>query len=294
MVKIEPKAIGVGQYQHDVNQVQLARSLDATVEDCVNKVGVDVNTASAALLSHIAGLNLGLAENIIAYRNEHGVFSNRQQLKKVKRLGPKAFEQAAGFLRIRNGDNPLDASAVHPEAYEVVNKIAQRNNKNVQDLIGQSAFIQQLNPHDYVDDNFGLPTIKDILSELDKPGRDPRPEFVTASFKEGVDSIDDLYEGMQLEGVVSNVTNFGAFVDIGVHQDGLVHISQLADRFVKDPRDVVKAGDVVKVKVQEVDVQRKRISLTMKSHKLKKQRSKPQSKQQTMHSVMADAFKRAR
>ena len=263
LVKIEPKAIGVGQYQHDVNQTQLSRSLDSTVEDCVNAVGVDVNTASAALLSHIAGLNLGLAENIVAYRDENGVFTNRNQLKKVKRLGPKAFEQSAGFLRIMKGDNPLDASAVHPEAYGVVSNVAQTTGTNLEDLIGQSALIKQLDPTAYVDETFGLPTIKDIFAELDKPGRDPRPEFVTASFKEGVDNINDLYEGMLLEGVVNNVTNFGAFVDIGVHQDGLVHISKLANRFVKDPRDVVKAGDVVKVKVEEVDAKRKRISLTM-------------------------------
>ena len=306
LVKIEPKAIGVGQYQHDVNQVQLSRSLDSTIEDCVNKVGVDVNTASAALLSHIAGLNLGLAENIIAYRDENGAFTNRKDLKKVKRLGPKAFEQAAGFLRIRNGENPLDASAVHPEAYKVVAKVAQATGTKLEDLIGQSALIKSLNPRDYVDDNFGLPTIKDILAELDKPGRDPRPEFVTASFKEGVDSITDLYEDMLLEGVVSNVTNFGAFVDIGVHQDGLVHISQLADRFVKDPRDVVKAGDVVKVKVQEVDIKRKRIALTMKLSEAKAtaSKSKPKSRPtnnssnkasySSGNSAMADAFRRAR
>ena len=296
LVKIEPKAIGVGQYQHDVNQTQLSRSLDSTVEDCVNAVGVDVNTASAALLSHIAGLNLGLAENIVAYRDENGVFTNRKQLKKVKRLGPKAFEQSAGFLRIRKGDNPLDASAVHPEAYTVVNKVAKNTDTKLADLVGQSALIKQLKPTDYVDDAFGLPTIKDIFAELDKPGRDPRPEFVTAEFKEGVESIGDLYEGMLLEGVVSNVTNFGAFVDVGVHQDGLVHISQLADRFVKDPRDVVKAGDVVNVRVEEVDVKRKRIALTMKLTEAKatpnRRTNKPATKpQKSGNSVMADAFR---
>lgn len=297
LVKIEPKAIGVGQYQHDVNQVQLSRSLDSTVEDCVNAVGVDVNTASAALLSHIAGLNMGLAENIVSYRDDNGVFTNRKQLKKVARLGPKAFEQSAGFLRIRNGDNPLDASAVHPEAYSVVNKVAKNLNKKLQDLIGDSTIINQLKPTEYVDDNFGLPTIKDIFAELDKPGRDPRPEFVTATFKEGVDNINDLYEGMILEGVVSNVTNFGAFVDIGVHQDGLVHISQLADRFVKDPRDVVKAGDVVTVKVESVDAKRKRIALTMKlteaKPSAKKPKNKPAPKANTKpagNSAMADAL----
>ena len=299
LVKIEPKAIGVGQYQHDVNQVQLSRSLDSTVEDCVNAVGVDVNTASAALLSHIAGLNMGLAENIVSYRDENGVFTNRKQLKKVARLGPKAFEQSAGFLCIRNGDNPLDASAVHPEAYSVVNKVAKNLNKKLQALIGDSTIINQLKPTEYVDDDFGLPTIKDIFAELDKPGRDPRPEFVTATFKEGVDNINDLYEGMILEGVVSNVTNFGAFVDIGVHQDGLVHISQLADRFVKDPRDVVKAGDVVTVKVEGIDAKRKRIALTMKlteakpSAKKPKNKPAPKAKAQTQpagNSAMADAL----
>jgi len=301
LVKIEPKAIGVGQYQHDVNQVQLSRSLDSTVEDCVNAVGVDVNTASAALLSHIAGLNMTLAENIVTYRDDNGVFTNRKQLKKVARLGPKAFEQSAGFLRIRNGDNPLDASAVHPEAYSVVNKVAKNLNKKLQDLIGDSSTIQALKPTEYVDDSFGLPTIKDIFSELDKPGRDPRPEFITATFKEGIDNINDLYEGMILEGVVSNVTNFGAFVDIGVHQDGLVHISQLADRFVKDPRDVVKAGDVVKVKVEDVDAKRKRIALTMKlseakpSNKPKQKKTESYSKsksssQPSSNSAMSDAF----
>jgi len=280
LVKIEPKAIGVGQYQHDVNQFQLSRSLDSTVEDCVNAVGVDVNTASAALLSHIAGLNMSLAESIVSYRDENGIFTNRKQLKKVARLGPKAFEQSAGFLRIRNGDNPLDASAVHPEAYSVVNKVAKNLNKKLQELIGDSQTINQLKPTEYVSDDFGLPTIKDIFAELDKPGRDPRPEFVTATFKEGVDNINDLYEDMILEGVVSNVTNFGAFVDIGVHQDGLVHISQLADSFVKDPRDIVKAGDVVKVKVQEVDAKRKRIALTMKLTDAKPAAKKTQNKAQ--------------
>ncbi len=310
LVKIEPKAIGVGQYQHDVNQTQLSRSLDSTVEDCVNAVGVDVNTASVALLAHIAGLNLGLAENIVAYRDENGIFTNRNQLKKVKRLGPKAFEQSAGFLRIMKGDNPLDASAVHPEAYAIVSNVAQSTGTKIENLIGQSTLIKQLKPTDYVDDTFGLPTIRDIFAELDKPGRDPRPEFVTASFKDGVDSINDLYEGMLLEGVVSNVTNFGAFVDIGVHQDGLVHISRLADRFIKDPRDVVKAGDVVKVKVEEVDTKRKRIALTMrlsegKAKIGKKQTSSNDNKKSsknypikansvTKNTAMADAFLKAK
>jgi len=264
LVKIEPKSIGVGQYQHDVSQAQLAQSLDAVVEDCVNAVGVDINTASAALLARVAGLSKLVAQNIIAYRDTHGAFEQRQQLLKVPRMGPKAFEQAAGFLRIMGGTQPLDASAVHPEAYPVVERIAQSNNKQVAELIGDSGFLKTLKAADYVDDKFGIPTIIDILRELDKPGRDPRPEFKTASFKEGVDSINDLTPGMTLEGVVSNVAAFGAFVDIGVHQDGLVHVSALSDKFVSDPREVVKAGDIVKVKVLEVDVARKRIGLTMR------------------------------
>lgn len=264
LVKIEAKAIGVGQYQHDVNQVQLARSLDAVVEDCVNAVGVDVNTASVALLKQVSGLNNTISENIVNFRNENGAFSNRKQLKKVPRLGEKAYEQAAGFLRIMNGDNPLDASAVHPEAYPVVNAIIEKSGKSIRDLIGQSAFLRKLNPQDFTNDIFGVPTVTDILLELEKPGRDPRPEFKSAQFREGVESIGDLKVGMELEGVVTNVANFGAFVDIGVHQDGLVHISQLADSFVKDPREVVKVGQMVKVKVTEVDVARKRIALTMK------------------------------
>lgn len=264
LVKIEAKAIGVGQYQHDVNQVQLAKSLDAVVEDCVNAVGVDVNTASVALLKQVSGLNNTISENIVAFRNENGAFSNRKQLKKVPRLGDKAYEQAAGFLRIMNGENPLDASAVHPEAYPVVNAIIEKSGKSIRDIIGQSGFLRNLNPKDFTNTVFGIPTVTDILLELEKPGRDPRPEFKSAQFKEGVESIGDLTVGMELEGVVTNVANFGAFVDIGVHQDGLVHISQLADVYVKDPRDVVKAGQMVKVKVVEIDVARKRIALTMK------------------------------
>jgi uncharacterized protein len=264
LVKIDPKSIGVGQYQHDVNQVQLARSLDAVVEDCVNAVGVDVNTASVALLKQVSGLSASVSENIVAFRNEHGPFKNRAQLKKVPRLGDKAYEQAAGFLRIMNGDNPLDASAVHPEAYPVVEAIIESTGKSIRDLIGQSSFLRTLNPANYTDDHFGLPTVTDILQELEKPGRDPRPEFKSVQFKEGVEKITDLKPGMTLDGVVTNVANFGAFVDIGVHQDGLVHISHLSDTFVKDPRDAVKTGDLVKVKVLEVDVERKRISLTMK------------------------------
>lgn len=265
LVKIEPKAIGVGQYQHDVDQSGLARTLDAVVEDCVNSVGVDVNTASAPLLARVSGLNQTLAQNIVAFRDANGAFAARTALKKVPRLGPKAFEQAAGFLRIMGGKNPLDASAVHPEAYPVVERIADRTGKPLKALIGDRAFLKSLKPTAFADDTFGVPTVTDILAELEKPGRDPRPEFRTATFQDGVEKISDLRPGMMLEGVVTNVTNFGAFVDVGVHQDGLVHISALADRFVSDPREVVKAGDVVKVRVVEVDVERKRIALTMKS-----------------------------
>ena len=265
LVKIEPKAIGVGQYQHDVDQAGLARSLDAVVEDCVNSVGVDVNMASAPLLARVSGLNQTLASNIVAFRDENGAFKARTSLKKVPRLGAKAFEQAAGFLRIMDGKNPLDASAVHPEAYAVVEKIAGTTKRPLKSIIGDRVFLKSLRPADYADAAFGIPTVTDILAELEKPGRDPRPEFKTATFQEGVDKIGDLWPGMQLEGVVTNVAAFGAFVDVGVHQDGLVHISELSDQFVKDPREVVKAGDVVKVRVKEVDVGRKRIALTMKS-----------------------------
>lgn len=264
LVKIEPKAIGVGQYQHDVNQSLLTKSLDAVVEDCVNAVGVDLNTASAALLARVAGLNKTLAQNIVQYRDQHGRFTSRSQLLKVPRLGPKAYEQAAGFLRINNGTNPLDASGVHPEAYPLVEKIVAAHQKSVEQLIGNSSFLKQIDARQFVDDHFGLLTIADILKELDKPGRDPRPEFQMANFKDGVETLADLKPGMLLEGVVTNVTNFGAFVDIGVHQDGLVHISSLADKFVSDPHQVVKAGDIVKVKVLEVDQARKRIALTMR------------------------------
>ncbi len=262
LVKLEPKSIGVGQYQHDVSQVQLARSLDAVVEDCVNGVGVDLNMASAPLLARTSGLSSSLAENIVALRDEQGAFTSRRQLLDVKRLGPKAYEQCAGFLRIRNGKNPLDASAVHPEAYPLVEKIAKAHKRDLASIIGDSAFLAQLNPADYTDERFGLPTVTDILKELDKPGRDPRPEFKAAEFLEGVEDIKDLVLGMVLEGVVTNVANFGAFVDIGVHQDGLVHISALADTFIKDPRDVVKAGDIIKVKVLEIDIERRRIALS--------------------------------
>ncbi|MCT8829713.1 RNA-binding transcriptional accessory protein [Glaesserella parasuis] len=264
LVKIEPKAIGVGQYQHDVNQLQLARKLDAVVEDCVNAVGVDLNTASAPLLARVAGMTKTLAQNIVAYRDENGRFNSRSDLKKVARLGPKAFEQCAGFMRILGGKNPLDASSVHPEAYPVVEKILQATASTLGVLMGNSTKIHSLNAKDFVDEQFGLPTVNDIFKELEKPGRDPRGEFKTAIFMDGVEEISDLKVGMILEGTVTNVTNFGAFVDIGVHQDGLVHISMLSNSFVEDPHQVVKTGDVVKVKVLEVDVARKRIALTMR------------------------------
>jgi len=264
LVKIDPKSIGVGQYQHDVSQSQLARSLDAVVEDCVNAVGVEVNTASAALLARVSGLNTTLANNIVEFRNQNGAFNSRASLKKVPRFGEKTFEQAAGFLRVAGGDNPLDASAVHPESYSIVEKIAQKNAREIKGLIGDSSFLRGLKAVDYTDEKFGVPTVTDIIKELDKPGRDPRPEFKTAQFQEGVEEITDLVPGMILEGTVTNVTNFGAFVDIGVHQDGLVHISALSHNFIKDPREAVKAGDIVKAKVMEVDVPRKRIALSLR------------------------------
>ncbi|WP_428951020.1 Tex family protein [Streptomyces sp. cg35] len=264
LVKIDPKSIGVGQYQHDLSEVKLSRSLDAVVEDCVNGVGVDVNTASAPLLARVSGIGAGLAENIVAHRDANGPFSNRKGLKDVARLGPKAYEQCAGFLRIRGGDDPLDASSVHPEAYPVVRRMAKSTGGEVGSLIGDTGTLRSLKPGDYVDTTFGLPTVTDILKELEKPGRDPRPAFKTATFKEGVEKISDLEPGMILEGVVTNVAAFGAFIDIGVHQDGLAHVSALSRTFVKDPRDVVKPGDIVKVKVLEVDVARKRISLTLR------------------------------
>lgn len=264
LVKIEPKSIGVGQYQHDVNQVKLGRNLDSVIEDCVNAVGVEVNTASAALLKRVAGINQTLAENIVSFRDSNGVFKNRSDLKQVPRLGDKAFEQCAGFLRIRDGENALDASAVHPETYQVVAQMAKTKQLEPSDLIGNSGVLKSISPEEFTSDTFGLPTIMDILQELDKPGRDPRPEFKTAKLTDGVEEIKDVEPGMILEGTVTNVTHFGAFVDIGVHQDGLVHISALSNKFVKDPREVVKAGDVVKVKALEIDLQRKRISLTMR------------------------------
>ena len=314
LVKIEPKAIGVGQYQHDVSQSQLGKSLDRVIEDCVNAVGVDLNMASPALLSYVSGLNKTLAQNIVNYRDAHGQFGDRKALLKVERLGPKAFEQAAGFLRIVEGSNPLDGSAVHPEAYPVVDKIVSQTSVAVNDLIGNTQLLKSLAPESFTDDEFGVPTVKDILSELDKPGRDPRPEFKTAAFKDGVETISDLKVGMILEGVVSNVANFGAFVDVGVHQDGLVHISALTNKFISDPREVVKAGDIVKVKVMEVDVARKRISFTMRlddkpgqSNKGPRQsqakgKAKPQQRQSkpaavqnsAMGNAFADAFAKAK
>ena len=264
LVKIDPKSIGVGQYQHDVSQTKLARALDGIVEDCVNAVGVDVNTASAPLLTRVSGLNSTLAANIVCYRDKNGAFPNRKALLDVPRMGAKTFEQAAGFLRINGSDNPLDASSVHPEAYPLVERILADIKKGIREVIGDSRLVKALQPNKYTDEQFGLPTVQDILKELEKPGRDPRPEFKTAVFKDGVEAVKDLQPGMILEGVVTNVANFGAFVDIGVHQDGLVHISALANKFVKDPREVVKAGDVVRVKVVEIDLQRQRIALTMR------------------------------
>ncbi|EST35294.1 Tex family protein, partial [Streptomyces roseochromogenus] len=264
LVKIDPKSIGVGQYQHDLSEVKLSRSLDAVVEDCVNGVGVDVNTASVPLLSRVSGISSGLAENIVAHRDTNGPFTSRSELKKVARLGPKAFEQCAGFLRIRGGDDPLDSSSVHPEAYPVVRRMVKTTGQEVASLIGNTGVLRSLKPADFVDDTFGLPTVTDILKELEKPGRDPRPAFKTATFKEGVEKISDLSAGMILEGVVTNVAAFGAFVDVGVHQDGLVHVSAMSRTFVKDPRDVAKPGDIVKVKVLDVDIPRKRIALTLR------------------------------
>ncbi|HCM04693.1 MAG TPA: RNA-binding transcriptional accessory protein [Oceanospirillales bacterium] len=264
LVKIEPKSIGVGQYQHDVNQTQLARALDATVEDCVNSVGVDLNMASVPLLTRVSGLNTTIANNIVNYRDENGAFGSRKELKKVPRLGEKTFEQAAGFLRIHNAENPLDSSSVHPEAYGVVKEIAKQSARDIKSLIGDGSFLKAVNAAQYATESVGEITIKDILTELEKPGRDPRPEFKFATFLDGVEEIKDLRLNMVLEGVITNVTNFGAFVDVGVHQDGLVHISAMSDTFIKDPREVVKAGDIVKVKVMEVDAARKRIALSMR------------------------------
>ncbi|MEP1448500.1 MAG: Tex family protein [Paraglaciecola sp.] len=319
LVKIEPKAIGVGQYQHDVSQSNLGQSLQTVIEDCVNAVGVDINTASGALLSHVSGLNRTLANNIVSYRDQHGAFKLRKTLLEVERLGPKAYEQAAGFLRIMGGDDPLDASAVHPEAYPVVNSIVQHAGIAMNDIVGNTDVLKRLKPEEFVTDSFGLPTVTDIISELDKPGRDPRPEFKTANFKDDVQSLKDLKVGMILEGVVSNVANFGAFIDVGVHQDGLVHISAMTDKFISDPRDIVKTGDIVKVKVMEVDVDRKRVSFTMrmgdtpnqpakqsprkhtsdkKPHnrpaKSNQQQSQPKQSNQMMGNAFADAFAKAK
>ncbi len=282
LVKIDPKSIGVGQYQHDVNQSHLARSLEGAVEDCVNVVGVDVNTASAALLKHVSGLNATLARNIVAYRDQNGRFASREQFKQVPRLGAKSFEQAAGFLRIVAGGNPLDASAVHPEAYPVVERIKAKTGRELGRLIGDQGFLRSLQPEDFTDETFGVPTVTDILVELEKPGRDPRPEFRSARFQEGVERIEDLQLGMALEGIVTNVTSFGAFVDIGVHQEGLVHVSMLGDRFVKDPRQVVKAGDIVKVRILEIDLERRRIALSMRGDRVlqtEKKRNNPSTRE---------------
>ncbi len=277
LVKIEPRSIGVGQYQHDVSQSQLARGLDAVVEDCVNAVGVDVNTASTALLARVSGLSQTVAGNIVEHRDRNGRFATRRALTKVARLGPKAFEQAAGFLRVVNGDNALDSSAVHPEAYPVVERILAGTGRPLGELIGSRALLRALRPEEFTDERFGVPTVTDIIGELEKPGRDPRPEFKAARFQEGVEEMTDLKAGMRLEGVVTNVTHFGAFVDVGVHQDGLVHISALADHFVKDPREVVRAGDIVKVRVMEVDLERRRIALSMRSGERSDERSSERS-----------------
>jgi len=270
LVKIDSKSIGVGQYQHDVNQVKLNQKLAHVVEDCVNAVGVDVNTASPALLKSVAGLSESISNNIVQFREEQGRFNNRKQLLKVPRLGNKAYQQCAGFLRIVNGDNPLDQSAVHPESYPIVKNILTHLNTDINSVLGNEQALAKVNAQEFVNETMGLPTVLDIFSELKKPGRDPRPEFKTATFTDGVESIKDLQPDMELEGVVTNVTNFGAFVDIGVHQDGLVHISNMADKFIKSPSEVVKSGDIVKVKVMEVDASRKRIALTMKLRELLK------------------------
>jgi uncharacterized protein len=295
LVKIDPKAIGVGQYQHDVSQFHLKKMLENIVEDCVNAVGVDLNTASAALLAKVSGLSSSLAEAIVAYRDQHGAFTNRKQIMQVARVGPKVFEQCAGFMRIRSGDNPLDASAVHPEAYPLVEKIIASNATSIEKILGDIPFLSKLAANDFIDAQYGEPTVKDVIEELKKPGRDPRPEFKTAQFKEGIEKPSDLKQGMILEGVVSNVTNFGAFVDIGVHQDGLVHISVLSNQYVKDPRDVVKAGDVVKVKVMDIDLKRNRIALSMRLDEVvdRKATTKIEQKTQPGHKKKQKATKQA-
>ncbi len=291
LVKIDPKSIGVGQYQHDVNQTKLARTLEAVVEDAVNAVGVDVNTASVSLLTFVAGLNQQIAQKIIEYRDQNGRFTNRDQLKQVPRLGNKAFEQAAGFLRISQGDNPLDASGVHPESYPVIEKLLTESKRSIHDIIGNGSFLHTLDPKAFVTDKFGLPTVKDILKELEKPGRDPRAEFQTVKFKEGVESVTDLKEGMILEGVVTNVANFGAFVDIGVHQDGLVHISELSTQYISDPRTVVKTGQIVRVRVLGIDKVRQRISLSLRLDN--KQSSPPESSSNRSSSAQKSAMKKS-
>ncbi|MEJ5997010.1 Tex family protein [Corynebacterium sp. H130] len=302
LVKVDPKSIGVGQYQHDVNQTALAKALDNVVEDAVNAVGVDLNTASVPLLTRVAGVNETIANNIVAFRDENGMFASRAALKKVPRLGPKAFEQCAGFMRIQNGKDPLDASAVHPEAYPVVKRISEQTGLGVKELIGNTAVLTKLHAKDFADEKFGVPTVTDIIAELEKPGRDPRPEFKTATFKEGVEKVSDLKVGMILEGTVTNVAAFGAFVDVGVHQDGLVHVSQLSNTFVDDPHKVVRSGQIVKVKVLEVDEQRKRISLTMKLEDAPRQARKPRGNEKggkgrrqapAAGGSMADALKKA-
>ena len=306
LVKIEPKSIGVGQYQHDVNQSKLGKTLFGVMEDCVNAVGVDLNTASAPLLTSVAGLNETIANNIISYRDDHGGFKSRQELKQVPRLGEKTFEQAAGFLKIRQGENPLDNSAVHPEAYPVIERILAKTGKSLKEVLGNIQLLRQLKPADYTDEKFGVPTVTDIIQELEKPGRDPRPEFKTAEFKDGVEELKDLSAGMILEGVITNVTNFGAFVDIGVHQDGLVHKSQMANRFVTDPNEIVKVGDIVKVKVMEVDMDRRRVGLSMRLDEKaeprgfssskgngKRQNSYQQKPAPAMSGIMAQAFAKA-
>ena len=293
LVKIDPKSIGVGQYQHDVNQIHLANKLEAVVEDCVNAVGVDLNTASAPLLARVSGLTKTVAQSIVNFRDLKGAFATRQALLEVPRLGAKTFEQAAGFLRIPNGENPLDASAVHPEAYPVVERIVKKTGLSIKQLMGNHDVLARLVPSDFVDDKFGVPTVRDILNELEKPGRDPRPEFKMATFREGVERIEDLRVDMELEGVVTNVAAFGAFVDVGVHQDGLVHVSALSDQFVKDPREVVKVGQIVKVRVLEVDVARQRISLSMKQGKSQKTAVETRSRKKevtTSMGAMAQAF----
>ena len=313
MVKIEPRAIGVGQYQHDVSQAHLARALNAAIEDCVNSVGVNLNTATVPLLGRVAGFNRRLAANVVAYREQNGPFRSRRALLLVPRMNERVFEQAGGFLRVHDGDDPLDTTAVHPEAYAVVDRIVEATGQAVPELLHNTPLLRSLSPEPFTDENFGVPTVRDIIAELEEPGRDPRPPFRTVAFKEGLNDLADLQPGMVLEGVVTNVANFGAFVDIGVHQDGLVHVSRLADRFVKDPREVVKSGDIVKVAVLEVDLKRKRISLSMRRSETRVaapapererkpsaparprvEKPKPEPKKPVFQTAMAAAFDRLR